>query len=134
MADRIHAFQVTIPPATAIATPQVTALSFPAGIVTDIHITVPPGPSGLVGFQISHSNEVVIPHRGTTFIIADDRPIDWPLRHFPIGNAWRIRAYNTDVYPHTLYLEFMVDETWRTVTSTVETLFVVPTLLQEVIE
>ena len=113
MAERIELFDVTIPAGTAIATPQTTALTFDPGIVERIEIVVPPGPSGLVGFQIRHSGETVIPHDASRWIIADNEPINWPVQSFPEGSAWALRAYNLDVYNHTLYFRFHVNETVR---------------------
>lgn len=113
MADRIETFDVTIPRGTAIASPLVTPLQFNQGLVTQIEIVVPPGPSGLMGFRIRHSGEPVIPYNRDNWIIADNEPIKWPLSGFPIGAAWDIQGYNTDVYDHTLYLRFLVSETAR---------------------
>ena len=110
MADRIEPFTVLIPAGTAIAAPQVTDMPFDDGIVTQINITVPPGPSGFVGFQLTHKGGKVIPSTGNTFIIADDRQIAWPVSNMPQASGWQLRGYNTDVFPHTLYIEFMIDE------------------------
>lgn len=113
MAERIELFDVTIPAGTAIASPQITALSFNQGVVEQIEIIVPPGPSGLVGFRIRHSAQTIIPMSGNGWIIADNEQIKWPLQGYPVGNKWSIQAYNTDVYEHTLYLRFLVLETRR---------------------
>lgn len=115
MAERIETFDVTIPAGTAIASAQTTALNFNMGVVQKIEILIPPGPSGLVGFRIRHSAQTVIPHSGSGWIIADDEKIEWPLENFPVGNKWTIQAYNTDVFPHTLYLRFLVAETRRNI-------------------
>lgn len=113
MAERIELFDVTILAGTAIASPQVTALSFNQGIVQQLEIIVPPGPSGLVGFRIRHSAQTVIPRSGSGWIIADNEAIKWPLEGYPVGNKWSIQAYNTDVFDHTLYLRFLIVETRR---------------------
>lgn len=123
MAERIEAFDVTIPLGTAIATPQVTALSFNQGVVQKLVIVIPPGPSGLVGFRIRHSTQTIIPNSGSGWIIADNERIEWPLEGYPVGNKWTIQAYNTDVFPHTLYLRFEIAETRR---NTLERATLVP--------
>lgn len=110
MADRVEPFAVTVPPATGIAVPQITTLAFRDGIVTELDVTVPPGPSGLVGFRIQHLGSQIIPYTGAQFIIADDRELKWPLANFPTASGWQLAAYNLDIYPHTLYLEFLIDE------------------------
>lgn len=110
MADRIEVFEIAVPAGTAIATPQTTALSMIDGHVERIEITIPPGPSGLVGFRIIHSQQVIIPFSGNTWVIADDEKISWPISNYPVGNKWSIRAYNTDIYAHTLYFRFHILE------------------------
>lgn len=113
MSDRIEVFDVTIPAATLTTAPQTTNLSFNEGIVESIEILIPPGPSGLVGFRILHSQGVVIPYDSSKWIVADNEVVKWPIANFPTGSAWAITAYNTDVYDHTLYLRFLINETPR---------------------
>lgn len=113
MTERIEVFQVTTPAGTAQASPLTTNLSFNQGIVHKLEITVPPGPSGLLGFRMRHSGQVVIPNSGTNFIIADNQFIQWDLEGYPVGNKWSIQTFNTDVFDHTLYLRFMINETRR---------------------
>lgn len=113
MAQRIETFDVTVTAGTAIASPQTTNLSFNIGIVERIEITVPPGPSGLVGFRIRHSSQTVIPNNPANWIITDNEKINWPLENFPVGNKWALMAYNTDVFDHTLYVRFHINETVR---------------------
>lgn len=110
MADRIQPFAVTVPPATLKAFPLVTNLFFQDGVVTRIITTVPPGPSGLVGFNYLHLGGPVIPVFGGGFFVADGRVIDWTVTGMPTSSGWQIQAYNTDIYPHTIYIEFLVDE------------------------
>lgn len=113
MAERVELFSVTIAAGTLDTAPQTTALSFDRGIVEGIEILIPPGPSGLVGFQIQHSGDTVIPHDRTQWIIANDEVIKWPLSGYPTGSAWALRGYNEDVYDHTLYIRILVNETRR---------------------
>lgn len=110
MATRIVPFEVLTPKGTAKASFLVTPLSFQDGRVERIEILVPPGPSGLMGFRIAHSNQTVIPVSGSTWNIADGVKFDWPLTNFPTGDAWEMWSYNTDVYDHTVYLWFHVQD------------------------
>lgn len=126
MTERIEVFQVTIPAGTAQASPLTTPLSFNQGIVHKLEITIPPGPSGLVGFRIRHSSQTVIPNSGTNFIIADGQYIEWDLEGYPVGNAWAIQAYNTDVFPHTLYLRFLINETRRNILAPAQLVPIAP--------
>lgn len=110
MADRIEPFTVTIPPGVAIATPQTFSLSFDDGVVTRIIVTIPPGPSGFMGFQFRHKGGPVIPYTGGQFIVGDDRVVDWPVANMPTADGWELYAYNTDIYQHSVYIEFLIDE------------------------
>lgn len=110
MADRIEPFTVTIPAGTPIAAPQVTDMLFEDGIVTRIIVTIPPGPSGFVGFQLTHKGGQVIPINGSNFVIGDGRVVDWEVANMPTASGWQMRAYNTDIFVHNLYVEFLIDE------------------------
>lgn len=121
MADRIEIKQVTVPAGTAETAAITTALPFQAGTVVRLEVTIPPGPSGLTGFQILHSGQRIIPFRDDAWIIADNERLDWQLARYPTGGAWAVRAYNTDIYPHTIYLRFHIDE-FRAAEATVVTI------------
>jgi len=110
MADRIEVSEIAVPAGTAISAPQTTAVSFVDGVVERLEVIVPPGPSGLVGFRVLHSGQVVIPFSGNVWIVADDEKMDWPLSNFPTGSKWSIRAYNTDIYVHTLRFRWHIAE------------------------
>lgn len=119
MADRIETFQVTIPAGTPVAAPQVTTLAFNDGVVTNIIVTIPPGPSGLVGFSFLHMGSQVIPFKLGAVIIGDDRVAQWAIENQPTASGWQLSAYNLDVYQHTLYIEFLIDEIPITQSSTI---------------
>lgn len=111
MVDRLEAFNVTIPAGTAQASPVTTALTFPDGVVTALQLDIPPGPCGLMGFALQHSQQQIIPRTANTWIIANDRHIEWPLSDYPTGGKWALVGYNTDIYPHTVYVTFLLNET-----------------------
>lgn len=119
MASRIEQFQCTIAAGTAIATPQTFPLTFNRGIVQKLEITVPPGPSGLVGFQITHSGSVIIPYNSATFIVTDNEHIEWDVENYPTGSAWGLRGYNLDVYAHSIFVRFLIRETGSTIVGQV---------------
>lgn len=113
--DRLEPFAVTIPAGNGSLATATTNLSFADGIVTNLHVTVPPGPAGLVGFRFLHAGAQLLPRAGTQFFIADSREIDWPLHGLPTAGRWQLQAYNADVFNHTLYFEFWIDEILTTV-------------------
>lgn len=128
MADRIETFNVVVPAGTLSVSPTDFPLSFDLGVVTDIEIVVPPGPSGFVGFRIHHSGNAVIPRSGSQYIITDNEIIKWPLSKAPYGNKWTLRAYNEDIYDHTLYLRFLVNEATSTPTLTIQPAIIAPVI------
>src|SRR5688572_11079186 len=131
MAQRIETFAVTVPAGTSSAAPQTTGLTFNDGIVENLEVLIPPGPSGLVGFAVLHSGDVVIPFDRTKWIVADDEVIRWPLENFPTGRAWALRAYNDDVFPHTLYIRILVRETPRSTFVRPQLVYIAPGAIAE---
>lgn len=111
MATRIEAPALVVPAGTPIATPVSQLLYANRADMQEIEILIPPGPSGLVGFSFWHSSEQVIPAIRGTWIVTDDETIRWPLSGYSVQPAWQILAYNLDVYPHTLYVRVLLDET-----------------------
>lgn len=101
---------MTVVAGTAKATPATTDLSFPEGVVGQVEIVVPDGCAGLVGFQLVYSGQPVIPRTAGQFIVANGEVIRWPLSNYPAGGRWACRAYNTDVFNHTLFFRFLVNE------------------------
>jgi hypothetical protein len=109
MAREVHKFAVTVPAGTPIAAPSLTQLAMPPREVTAVHIVVPPGPRGLVGFSLGSSGNPIIPYEPGAFVVADDEVIDWPLEEQITSGAWELRAYNLGRYAHTLEIRFLCD-------------------------
>jgi hypothetical protein len=110
MATRIEVQAVPVPAGTLLTAPQITPMTFDDGRVDTLEIVVPDGPSGLVGFQIRHSKQVIIPYDGVTFIVTNDEVIRWPMETFPEAQKWDVVIYNTDVYQHTLYFRWLITD------------------------
>lgn len=110
MAQRIEIKTITVPAGTAIASPQVTALTFSEGEIVQVELRIPPGPAGTVGIQLAHSGQPVIPHNASEFLITDDESVIWPLEGYPTAPAYTVRAYNTDVYDHTFQVRMLFNE------------------------
>lgn len=109
MASQVFSFQVTIPPGTPLATPFRQNITLPDRKVDILEITVPPGPGGAMGFAITTRGINVIPTVAGTYIVTDDRHISWPLTDQPTSGDWEVSGYNTGVWPHTVYLDWLVD-------------------------
>lgn len=110
MATRVEITDVIIPANTAKAAPVIVAASFDDGRVDRIEMRWPPGPSGLVGLQVRHSQQVIIPYRADTFLVTDDEVIVWPVEEFPQANAWDVVGYNLDVHDHTIQFRWLITD------------------------
>lgn len=110
MATRVHVFTVETAPRTPESSPLTTNLDFPEGRVERIEVLVPPGPSGLLGWAIDHSNQRILPYESAGFIVADGEVIKWDLERFPTGRDWQVVTFNEDLYPHTIYLRVLVED------------------------
>lgn len=108
MAQEIREFVVTVPAGTAKAAPAVTNISFPGRVVDAISWRVPPGPSGLMGWQLTSAGTPVIPIQQNTFMVTDNQSDTWYLEDYLDSGNWQVSAYNTGIYPHSVYLTFLL--------------------------
>ncbi|HVT14566.1 MAG TPA: hypothetical protein VHQ90_00095 [Thermoanaerobaculia bacterium] len=109
MAREIRRLTATIAAGTTKANPAKIDLSFPARVVREVEVVVPPGPRGEVGFAIGAAGVPVIPMEAGAFIVTNDEVIRWPLEGYWDSGSWTLFAYNTGRYPHTLEVRFLVD-------------------------
>jgi hypothetical protein len=105
----VYRFAVTVPHGTLKTTPLITALSMPERVVRKLTVTVPPGPRGLVGFQMTSGGAQVIPINAGQFLVMDGRTREWDLDDYMTSGAWQLTAYNTGSFDHTLEIVFDVD-------------------------
>jgi len=108
MASEVRSFTVTVPAGTTAAAPFTLDCSFPPRQVDGIEIIVPPGPNGVLGFNIANSDVTVIPYDSDGWIIASDEKIAWQLDGYINSGSWQINAYNTGTLPHTFYVRFLL--------------------------
>lgn len=106
MAREVYRFGVTVPHGTTQAAPQVTSLKMPDREVSRVEIKIPPGPHGLVGFQLASGGVQMIPINAGQFINADDETLGWNLEGFITTGAWQMIAYNLGAFDHTLEVRF----------------------------
>lgn len=108
-AAEVRSFAVTISAGTPLAAPVTTPVAFPSRTVLAVRWQVPPGPSGLMGWRLTMSGGVPVIPSGGGWIIADDAADTWQVRDQPDSGAWEVTGYNTGTYPHTVYLDFMLE-------------------------
>lgn len=110
MASRLELFTVTCPPGTLQSAPIVVDTLFDIGQVDRVEILVPPGHSGLTGFQLRHSGAGVFPREDNKFVTADSEIIKWDVDDVPTSGRWALRVFNADIYPHSWYVRYLVRE------------------------
>lgn len=108
MATEIRSFALTIPANTPKSAPVTLPIVFPPRTVVQVDWEVPPGPQGLMGWALTIAGQPVIPRNAGAFIITDGRRQSWPVEGFPDQGQWQLTGYNTDVYQHTVYLDFLL--------------------------
>lgn len=108
MAKRVYWFTIDVPALTAVATPQHTKMQFNAADVDEIHVIVPPGPAGSVGFQIWNGGGSFLPQSPGQYIVADNYNPSFIQDGAPNNGNWEFVAYNTDITDHTLQVGFAV--------------------------
>lgn len=106
--QEVRTFAVPVPAGTLQSAPLVTPITMPAREVAWIKWRVPPGPSGFFGWRISMSGGQILLPAGGGYIVADDDGDTWTVYNQPDSGAWEVTAYNIDIYPHTVYLDFGV--------------------------
>lgn len=109
VAEEIREFAVTVPAGTTVAAPLTTPVTFPDRVVTAVSWRVPPGPSGRMGWALTSAGAPVIPIQSGAYIVTDNQADTWPLAGYLDSGNWAVTAYNTGVYPHTVYLTFLLD-------------------------
>lgn len=107
---RIQSYTVLTPANTAAATPQSVQIQFPPGTTTRIDIKVPPGPSGNLAINVNAGGNNYIPVNTGGFLFPDDDDLSFPVSNAPNSGNWTVVSYNTDVWDHSIYITFHVEE------------------------
>ncbi|SRR6266536_144277 len=107
-AAEIRAFACLIPAGTPQSAPVTVDMSMPARIVREIEVLVPPGPNGLMGFQIANSGIQIIPYNAGGFVLSNNETMRWPLVNYASSGSWQLIGYNTGIYDHTVYVRFLL--------------------------
>lgn len=107
-AREVRSFQVTIPAGTPASAPYTADVSFPPRELLGVHWKVPPGPSGLMGWRLTMSGGLPVIPTGGGWVITDGDSDTWEVESQPDSGAWEVTGYNTDIYDHSVYLDFLV--------------------------
>lgn len=106
MGHQYRQFDVTIPTGTTKAAPTVTDVSFPPFVVAQIRVLVPPGPNGVMGFQILSGGQQFLPWNLGEWLVTSNERLIFAADQWPDTGDWQIAGYNTGLYSHTIYVTF----------------------------
>ena len=104
----VEEFAATFPAGTPKAAPLVVPTKFEVNVVERIVWRFPPGALGVVGIQIGAGPVPVIPANPGGFLVASGETTSYDVDQFPVGGDWSVIGYNTGVFPHTVYVTFIV--------------------------
>jgi hypothetical protein len=106
MSSEVRTFTVTIPKGTPKAAPQLTHLPMPPRTITQIRVRVPPGPLGVVGFQVGQAKVQVIPNTTGQWLVTDNQTVPFKTEGYVTSGTWWFIAYNVGTFTHTLQVTF----------------------------
>lgn len=115
----VRSFAVTIPAGTPLPATFTEDIFFPARVVNGVHWKVPPGAMGLMGWRLTMSGGNAVIPTGGGWIIADGESDTWLLYDQPDSGFWELTGYNSDIYDHTVYVDFLLGLVGENVSSPV---------------
>lgn len=119
MAYRILPFAVTIPAGTPATAPATIDLDLDNWQTEALDLEVPPGPAGLMGFQVFNNGVAWVPYGGGEWLVWDDVKERYQLTDQPNVSGWQVVGYNTGTYDHAVILRFHVNPVTNSQTSPV---------------
>lgn len=105
---------ILTPAGTLQGAPQKVRLVMPPRVVVAVGIRVPPGPRGMLGFQIANAGVAVIPIEPTQWIVTDDDKITLQLTDYITSGTWWVISYNVGTFAHAIRITFQLDLTGTT--------------------
>lgn len=109
MAYRILPFVATIPAGTPETGPVTVDLDLDNWVTEALDLEVPPGPTGLMGFQVYNNGVAWIPYGTGEWLVWDDVKERYQLSAQPDASGWQVVGYNTGTYDHAVILRFHVN-------------------------
>lgn len=111
MATRVLPFAVTIPAGTPASAPVTIPLAMDNWEVEAIELEVPPGPAGLMGFQILNNGVAWVPYGPGEWFVWDDVRETYRMTDQPTASGWAVQGYNTGTYDHAVIVRMHVNPT-----------------------
>lgn len=105
---RYYSQSITAPANTPIAAPVSITPVLETNHLCAIEIDVPDGHDRQTGIQFLNNGTVIIPFSQNGFIVANDHYFNIPFDDDVTQGDITVRAYNTDVFDHTFYVRFVI--------------------------
>lgn len=102
MAIRVLPFTALIPAGTLAANPVKVPINLDGWVLQRLDLEVPPGPAGLMGFQVFNNGVAFIPYGAGQWFVWDDVKETYYLDDQPTASGWAIVGYNDGAYDHTV--------------------------------
>lgn len=109
MALRVLPFTVTIPAGTPSTAPVTIPLALDNWELESLDLEVPPGPAGLMGFQVLNNGVAIYPYGPGQWFVWDDVIEHYSLQDQPNASGWAVLGYNTGFFNHAVILRFHVN-------------------------
>ena len=106
--DRLYYETLTVPAGTPIATPASQAWPLEDNELVKVTIQVPDGHCGLTGFRILRAQQQIVPFANNSYLVANDRTLDYPFDDQITTTGLVLEGYNNDIFPHTFYVTALV--------------------------
>lgn len=108
MAQRVEHFSVAVD--ANGETLEYLAFAGGDGTVTAVDVHFPSGCVNRVGAQVFYAQAQVIPRTANEYLRGNDQTRRFELSSFPTGSSWAVFLDSTDLYAHTIRLDFEIDE------------------------
>ena len=108
--NRLYETTFTVAAGTALAAPQLAPVALEDASLVSVRIVIPDGHNGLTGLQVRWAGTQVIPFGTGTWITANDEVMDIPWDGEITATGLALAGYNTDVFAHSFYLRWLVED------------------------
>lgn len=127
MATRVLPFRCTIPGGTLITAPVTVPVNLDGWTLEQLDLEVPPGPSGVMGFQVFNNGVAWIPYGAGQWVVWDDRAESYILEDQPNAGGWAVVGYNAGFYSHDVILRAHVSSAVAAAAPIIPTITIVTT-------
>lgn len=117
--NRLYGVTFTVAAGTAIAAPQLAPVALEDAQLVSVRIVIPDGHNGFTGLQVRWGGTQIIPFGTGTWITANSETMDVDWGGEITAGGIVLAGYNTDLFPHSFYLRFLITDLAAAPTATV---------------